>query len=480
MAAPRRTETVKILPGPSARAVVLIPRVFVRVEKGPDRDAQAELCDALVLGRDSRCDLPLSDPSASFHHARLDRGPSQIVVEDLGSTNGTFINSVRVEKGLASAGDRLRVGETVLVLETTSEPCLVTPEPSRSLGGLVGASEQMRLLFGILKRVAPTHLSVLIEGETGTGKELVARTIHELSRRASRPFIVVNTPALVGSLAVSELFGHEKGAFTGAEGLHRGAFERASGGTVFLDEVGELSAEVQAQLLRFLESRTFVRLGGDKPLVADVRIVAATNRDLAAMAGKAGFRSDLFFRLSEFRLRTVPLRDRLGDLPLLVEHLAESLKERLVASGEPPRLGPEAMARLRQHSWPGNVRELRNYLARTFALATEPVICPQDLPPFDEVGVGAPDKPEFPLPRPSPSGGGWGKGKSGGDCRVAGDSTDSPGAAQTVTDLQKVKQLEREIVRQALVRSGGSKAQAARELGIPVTTLKDRLKKLGL
>ncbi|HSK78877.1 MAG TPA: sigma-54 dependent transcriptional regulator [Thermoanaerobaculia bacterium] len=297
-------------------------------------------------------------------------------------------------------------------------------------------------MLALADRAAATDATVLVTGGSGTGKELVARRIHRKSRRAGRPFVVVNCAALPESLAESELFGHEKGSFTGAIGRHAGRFEQAQGGTLFLDEVGELSEAVQAKLLRALEQRTIERIGGTQSIPLDIRLVAATNRNLEERVTAGALRADLFYRLNVVSLHVPPLRERAVDLPVLVSVLTESLARQL---GLPPRrVGREALEALRRYSWPGNVRELRNVLERALIAARGETILAEDLPP-----LLSPPEPEIPFSAP----------------------------AEAVLSLGE---RERQAILEALARTGGHRERAARVLGVSVRTLYNRLKQYGI
>ena len=244
---------------------------------------------------------------------------------------------------------------------------------------LVGQSHQMVEIYTRVARVARLDTTVLIQGETGTGKELVARAIHDASPRADRPFVVVDCAALPETLFESELFGHERGAFTGASTARRGLLETSSGGTCFLDEIGELTGALQAKLLRTLQERTIRRVGGNEPIPVDVRLVAATNRDLRKLVAEGGFRDDLYYRLNVVTITVPPLRERLQDVPLLAQHFLEKLA---AATGGPPkRLAPEALALLAAYQWPGNVRELEHVIERAVALASSEMLLADDFPP---------------------------------------------------------------------------------------------------
>jgi transcriptional regulator with GAF, ATPase, and Fis domain len=261
--------------------------------------------------------------------------------------------------------------------------------------GMVGGSAPMLEVYRMVARVAPTTSTVLIQGETGTGKELIARAVHTASRRSDQPFIPVDCSALAESLLESELFGHTKGAFTGAVTDQRGPFEAAGGGTCFLDEIGELSLGVQAKLLRVLQEREVRRVGGTERLKVDVRVIAATNKDLGALVAEGNFREDLFYRLSVVTIPLPPLRERREDIPLLANHFLESY---LAANHQSPStIAPEAMARLSAYDWPGNVRELQHAIERAAALSASPVLRPEDLPP--KVG-GAAAEPATTGPAP--------------------------------------------------------------------------------
>jgi DNA-binding NtrC family response regulator len=305
--------------------------------------------------------IVIPDRTVSRLHAELEPRADGLWVRDLGSKNGTYIDEVRIESGRVPGGARLRFGAwTVTVDYDAPEP--VELWKAGNFGPLIGGTPVMRELFGRLARIAPTDASVLVTGDTGTGKELVARALHDQSPRAGQPFIIVDCGALPETLLEAELFGYAKGAFTGAAGPRPGAIEAADGGTVFLDEVGELSLSVQPKLLRVLESKQVRRLGEATHRTVDVRFVSATHRDLSRMVNAGGFREDLYFRLAVLVVSVPPLRERADDIPALVSHLTKGL----------PALSADQLARLREMPWMGNVRELRNFVERVRALgATE-------------------------------------------------------------------------------------------------------------
>ncbi len=330
----------------------------------------------------------IQNPTVSRYHLELTPDPAGVRVEDLGSRNGTFVHGVRIDRGVVPFGSHLFIGRTELeVRAVVTARSRRREDPKPEHAGFIAESRAMRRVFASVQQLAPSMVSVLIEGETGTGKEVVARTLHELSPRAAQPFVFVDCGSLPSSLIASELFGHERGAFTGAHRRHAGAFERAAGGTLFLDEIGELPAELQPALLGVLERRSFRRLGGEEELTADVRLVSATHRDLRAATNTGAFRPDLYYRIAVARLVVPPLRDRPDDIVPLIHHFAEEL----TGSASMP-FHPAQLEAFTTHHWAGNVRELRNVVEATLAMGNlEPTFTPPadarasgPLPPYKE------------------------------------------------------------------------------------------------
>jgi len=320
---------------------------------------EKELIERVVVGTAPNADVVLTDRAVSRLHAELDPRDDGLWVRDLGSRNGTFLEGIRVGAACIPNGTKLQLGRTEIAIRYAEQPSPVELWPSAKFGALVGASVAMRELFAKLARVAQSSASVLIEGETGTGKELAAKAIHDASPRASGPFIVIDCAALPENLLEAELFGHAKGAFTGALAARAGAIEEADGGTVFLDEIGELPLSMQPKLLRVLESRMLRRIGETQQRAVDVRFISATHRDLRTLANNRAFREDVYFRLAVLPLTIPPLRERAGDIPLLVDHLL--CREGAVIS-------PDLLRDLASRPWFGNVRELRNFLERATTL----------------------------------------------------------------------------------------------------------------
>jgi DNA-binding NtrC family response regulator len=328
-------------------------------EDGGDAHDQV-IKERVIVGTAPSSDVVLVDRAVSRLHAELEPRDDGLWIRDLGSRNGTFLEGIRVVAARVPHGGRVQLGRTEITVRYATEPTPVELWPTNAFGGLVGQSVAMRALFARLSRVAQSQATVLIEGETGTGKELAAKAIHDASPRAEGPFVVIDCGALPENLLEAELFGHAKGAFTGALGSRLGAIEEADGGTVFLDEIGELPLNMQPKLLRVLESRMVRRLGETQHRTVDVRFISATHRDLRSMANNHAFREDLYFRLAVLPVTVPPLRERLGDLPLLIEHLLPEAARGTVSA--------DLLRELAGRPWLGNVRELRNFLERAATL----------------------------------------------------------------------------------------------------------------
>jgi two-component system, NtrC family, response regulator GlrR len=323
--------------------------------------------EVVVIGTHDSADLVLTDETVSRFHCEIEIQGGRALLRDLESRNGTFVDGVNVKEAWLHAGATVALGTTEIRFDLRNDPVKVALSERESFGRMVGRSAATRRVFALLERAAASDATVLLEGETGTGKEVAAESLHLESARREEPFVIVDCGAIPPDLLESELFGHEKGAFTGATAAREGAFEAANGGTIFLDEIGELSAELQPKLLRVLERRHVKRVGGNRYLDVNVRVVAATNRNLRGEVNERRFRADLYFRLAVVEVRLPALRERPEDLPGLVAHLLTQMG--IADHPEAAELqSKEFLATLTRHRWSGNVRELRNYLERCLAL----------------------------------------------------------------------------------------------------------------
>ena len=366
----------------------------------PQRSQRTVRCSEAVvrLGTRRSNDVVLDDAAVSRVHLEIAADEHGYRLRDLGSLNGTKVDGVRANDVYLRAGATLRLGGTEVTFRPLDDEAPIPASSADRFGPLVGGSLPMRELYAVLDRAAPSTATVLIEGETGTGKELVARAVHQFSQRSEGPWVVFDCAAVPTHLIESALFGHEKGAFTGASARHIGHLEEADGGTLFLDELGELPLELQPKLLRALEQRSIRRVGGQEERPVDVRLVAATNRDLAEEVNRGAFREDLYYRLAVVRVRVPPLRERREDIRQLVEHFV-----RRACAGDAGRIShilgsvqEENWRKLSTHPWPGNVRQLRNMIERTLALssADEPARIETPTgrpPPRSEAPEHAPD-----------------------------------------------------------------------------------------
>jgi DNA-binding NtrC family response regulator len=336
--------------------VLHVRRCRLEVLSGPDEGKVEELAAQVIrIGRKG-ADLVLNDRSVSSVHAEITLNDQGYRLRDLESSNGTFAGGMRIRDVDIPPRTTITVGHTQIKFVPLDDTVALPLWSDSEYAGMVGKSWAMRRMFELVERIAPTDTTVLVTGETGTGKELVAEALHRSSRRASGPFVVLDCGAIPHHLIEDQLFGHERGAFTGAMATRAGVFERSHGGTLFLDEIGELPPDAQSKLLRAVETRVVRRIGGSESIKCDVRMVAATNRDLAVETNRGGFRSDLYYRLAVARIEVPPLRDRLEDLEILAGHFIDEL-----TSGKVTRTLPDDfLERARRHAWPGNVRELRN------------------------------------------------------------------------------------------------------------------------
>ncbi len=371
------------------KPILILRSAVIQVVAGPDTGKSCQLqLHRVSVGTCKDNDLVLTDSLVSRHHAEFQVHDQGYLVRDLDSTNGSFFRGARVHEADLGPGAELRIGDTVLRIER-GEDCTHSVSTKQAFGSLIGTSRAMQEVFGVLTAVAPLDATVMILGETGTGKELVAEELHQHSPRRNHNFIIVDCGSIPSTLIESELFGHVKGSFTGALTDKAGAFEKASGGTIFLDEIGELPLGMQTRLLRVLDKRTIKRVGGLDPISVDIRVVAATNRDLEQLVAEEKFRKDLFYRLNVIHLRLPSLRERREDIPLIARHL-------LWKAGCPnPNavLSSKVMEVLATRQWPGNVRELRNVIERAMVLSDGAVLqlgSAPDITPSSAVDSGGP------------------------------------------------------------------------------------------
>jgi transcriptional regulator with PAS, ATPase and Fis domain len=421
-----------------------IPSVTLAVIEGPSRGKRALLSAGVAtVGSGGASTLVLDDRSVSRVHCEIRVRQFGITLRDTGSTNGTFVEGVRVRDADLPAGAIVRLGSSALRVEVGDEPAFLPLSDRNELGLLVGGSVEMRQVYALIERVAPTDATVLIQGETGTGKDVAAQTIHMLSRRKSGPFVPLDCGAVPESLFESELFGHVRGAFSGATGDRQGVFEEAHGGTLFLDEIGEVPLELQPKLLRALETKSVRPVGSNKARPVDIRVVAATNRPLAQAVNEGTFREDLYYRLAVVDIALPPLRARAADIAPLSRHFYRQLRG---AAAEPP----EAFVRgLTSREWPGNVRALKNFIERSVALGF----------------VDAPGAPAPPLP-------------------VAREPL-GDGAIPLDRPLKDARQawilgFESVYVRHVLGRAGGNVTHAAELAGVSRRFLQRLIARLGL
>ncbi len=433
-------------------------RMHLAVVEGEDEGLEGEFDhDVVRIGAREGNHFRLTDSTVSRNHAEILRTPEGVLLRDLGSTNGTWMNEVRVrEVYLGDHQRRFRVGKTEIEFTPSEEVIDIVPAETTSFEGVVGESVAMREVFSVLDRIAPTELTVLLTGETGTGKELVSRALHQRSSRKSGPFVVFDCGAVARNLIESELFGHERGAFTGAVAPRAGVFEQAHGGTIFLDELGELPLELQPALLRVLEQREVRRVGDRKVRPVDVRVVAATNQDVQEAVAGGRFRQDLYYRLAVVEIDLPPLRERREDFPLLVEHLLRSAPFDHAVS----RVAPEVERLFEAWHWPGNVRELRNVLLRAIPFCEGPTIEIHHLPDaLRKPSEGAEERPVTP---------------TGGEAGVA---MPSPDLSLKEAREQLIEAFERRYLEDLLEQCDGNVSKAARIAGVDRKTVTRLLKR---
>lgn len=441
---------------------------YILLGNMPDGQTQRFVLKGAYMTVGRQGDILLHHSGVSRQHALLEFREEGWLLSDMGSRNGTMVNGVSVQRRILVPGDIVTFGRVKMKFDTEGGDYIDEDETSvltsgflttgggvpESVTALVGRSEALQQAMRLARRAAKSDATVLIFGESGTGKELFSRLVYDASNRRGKPFIPVHSSAIEPNLLGSTLFGHEKGAFTGAVAQKKGLFEEADGGTIFLDEIGELSADMQVKLLRVLQEGEFMRVGGTSPIHVDVRVICATNRDLAAAVKEGKFREDLYYRLNVIQISLPPLRERTGDVPDLVNHYIDLL------GGRTRSISAEAMAALVRYSWPGNIRELRNMIERTLVLSERDRLELSDFPPeITALGGGA-------HAAPSPSG----HGVPDAPQSAGHDVHDAP---QQIDDLAA---MELRHIKSVLEQCHGNKRLAAERLGISRSTLYEKLK----
>ena len=433
------------------RVVPVPEKLRVLVLSGPDQGKQLQLeRGTYFIGKAPTCDLVLSDSAVSRQHLELQVTAAGIQVKDLGSTNGSFFGGARFSLVTVGPGAVITVGGSELKLATVERSHAIMPSTRERFGALLGPSLKMREVFAMLELVAQSDVAVLIEGETGTGKELCAEAIRSAGPRAKAPFVVCDLAGVSRSLIESELFGHVRGAFTGADRDREGAFTQAHGGTIFVDEIGELELDMQPRLLRALESRKVKPVGATHYRDVDVRVIAATNRDLREEVKAGRFRDDLYHRLAVVRVTLPPLRERKSDVAPLVQHFL---------AGKDVEVPPETMALFTEYDWPGNVRELKNVLDRGLSLMGEKRVLQPSL-------LGLESAP------------GGGAGAGGAGSAPSWPTVGHEGFREAKERL--IASWERDYVTQLLRRAGGNVSKAAREGGLDRVYLHRLIKKYNI
>ncbi|MFK7984758.1 MAG: sigma 54-interacting transcriptional regulator [Sandaracinaceae bacterium] len=433
-------------------------RTKLAVLDGPDKGTDLTIeRERVTIGRSVICDLTLNDKAVSGTHVEVEAQETGFLLRDLGSTNGTFIGDLRVKEVWIKPGTVVRVGQSRIEFLPDKGTVDIELSQEESFHNIIGRSVRMREIFATLGKIAPTDLTVLVRGQTGTGKELIARAVHTASKRDDGPLVVQDCSAIPKDLIESTLFGHERGAFTGATDRHRGSFEQADGGTIFLDEIGELDLNLQPKLLRVLENREIKRVGGDRQIPVNVRVVAATNRDLRAMVNEGTFREDLYYRLSVVGIELPPLSARPDDIPLLVEHFLSDVSRRRFPDGEATlTVAPDAMRRMQAYAWPGNIRELKNTVERGGSLCDGTELTVADVMPGHRR-----------VPVPALGG--------GSAAQFVADEVEFKEAKQLILD-----KFEAAYLRELLEKHSGNITRSAKAAGLTRYHLRELAKKYGV
>lgn len=449
-----KTQIIKMDEGGAA---ISLRKCQLSVIDGVDKGKKYSLVKPVTkVGKKENNDFVVGDTTVSRNHLMIEYASDSFLLRDLDSTNGSYVNGTRVKESYLVPGDRIKIGNTTLEFVAFEEKVKIEPSDKEVFGAMVGKSTKMRQIFGLLEKISSSFATVIIEGETGTGKDLVAHAIHDNSPRKNKPFVVFDCGSVAPNLIESELFGHEKGSFTGAIKSRRGAFEEANGGTIFLDEIGELTLDLQPKLLRSLENREIRRVGASLPIPIDVRVLCATNRNLRKEVAEGRFREDLYYRLSVVKIMIPSLRERPDDIPLIVEKFLRDGKFNKQPDGSLriTRVEDDALKALQRYQWPGNVRELQNIVERASSIA--------------DAGAISKEQIDFVFQ----------------ELEKEDDRTEK---LQVVKDVpfkeakQKVVEVfERDYLLDLLKRNGYNLSKAAREAGIDRKHIRNLLKKYGI
>ncbi len=446
-------------------------KLLVR-EGEEEREVTFEAKSEIAVGAMDDNDLVLRDETVSRYHCKIIQEGESYVLHDLDSTNGSFINRVRIREAFLKPNCTISLGKSNIKFLPIDERVRIVPSSRNSYGDMIGTDVKIREIFGMLEKISPTDTTVVIEGETGTGKEVVARSVHRTSLRADQPFMVFDCSAVPENLIESELFGHEKGSFTGAIMTRQGLFELANGGTIFLDEMGELSIDLQPKLLRVLEQREVKRVGSNRSIRVDVRVIAATNRDLEQEVAAGRFREDLYYRLTVVRIKIPPLRERTDDIPLLAQHFLDNHPANRQPDGglRISTIAPDVMDVFMEYAWPGNVRELLNAIERGVSFSDNDRINLADLP--DHLAGVSSERPRAQVLSSSSS-----TSLSSPDTNCESANVDVPFKE---AKERWVSSFEREYILGLLRKNGGNISHAAREADIDRKYFRKLMRKYGI
>ncbi len=414
----------------------LLHQSSIRILEGPEKEKKFQINkEKFTLGKDKSNDLVLNDEDVSPHHAEICFRKGEFFIRDLGSKSGTFIGGKQIQAVTLTSNTTIKIGKCTIEF-IIKEVELSSVEKEDHLGNIIGKSKKIQEIYTLIKKAASCDATILISGESGTGKGLVAKTIHSMGIRSTNPFVTIDCGSIPRDLIESELFGHEKGAFTGAQNLRKGAFEQGDRGSVFLDEIGELSKEMQPKLLRILEEREFKRVGGNKFISPDIRVITATNRELNEDVIKGTFREDLFFRLYVVPIYLPPLRERKEDISFLAEYFIKQSHD--LGEKKSVSLSDDALKKLEGYSWPGNIRELHNVIDRAIVNVEGDLITANEI-------------------------------KFAPIIKIDDEKTILPGAS--------LEEIEKQTIIKALKSQKGNKKATAKILGIAYSTMCEKVKK---